>query len=155
MTRGLALLAVAATAIGLGGCVAGMAASAVSMAAREARGAPASNAHLAPAAAAACSAQAAQHGTVKIIDVEQRSASKIVVWGGGRWRGAAQLRMRVRDQEHWLQAPPDPRPHVAEPVGSVSLNCNLGTRIAVRGPCSKLPSTPYGLVSAAGRRIGT
>ena len=81
MTRGLALLAVAATAIGLGGCVAGMAASAVSMAAREARGAPASNAHLAPAAAAACSAQAAQHGTVKIIDVEQRSASKIVVWG--------------------------------------------------------------------------
>ena len=68
-------------AASLGGCVAGMAASAVGMAARSARGEPQSNTHLAPAARQACEAHAAQYGAVKIIDVEQRSTSKIIVWG--------------------------------------------------------------------------
>jgi len=68
-------------ALSLGGCVAGMAASAVGMAVRSARGEPENNAGLQPAATAACNARAAQLGLVKIIDVEQRTPSKIVVWG--------------------------------------------------------------------------
>ena len=78
--KGIVIAAVAG-AVALQGCVAGMAASAVGMAARSARGAPASNEHLKPQASAACSARAAQHGVVKIIDVEQRSEARIVVWG--------------------------------------------------------------------------
>lgn len=65
----------------LGGCVASLAASAVGMAVRSAQGEPESNQHLAPQAASACTERAAQHGTVKIIDVEQRSVSKMIVWG--------------------------------------------------------------------------
>jgi hypothetical protein len=63
------------------GCVAGLAASAVSMAARGAQGEPQSNEHLKPVAQQTCSAHAVQFGTVHIIDVEQRSPAKIVVWG--------------------------------------------------------------------------
>lgn len=68
-------------ALSLGGCVAGMAASAVGMAVRSARGEPESNAGMQPAAIAACSARASQSGRVTVIDVEQRTTSKIVVWG--------------------------------------------------------------------------
>ncbi|HZB70358.1 MAG TPA: hypothetical protein VE403_08360 [Sphingomicrobium sp.] len=75
------LCLLAAAVLPLGGCVAGMAASAISMAARSARGQPASNEHLKPEASAACTARASLYGAVKIIDVEQRSASKIIVWG--------------------------------------------------------------------------
>lgn len=45
------------------------------------RGEERSNAHLEPAARQACSARAAQHGTVHIIDVEQRRPGLMVVWG--------------------------------------------------------------------------
>jgi hypothetical protein len=65
----------------LGGCVAGMAASAVGMAARAAQGTPQSNAQLRPGAVEACSAQAAAYGAVHIIDVEQRSVDRLIVWG--------------------------------------------------------------------------
>lgn len=65
----------------LGGCAAGIAASAVGMAVRGAQGEPQSNRHLQPVARQLCSAYAAQYGAVHIIDVEQRSAGKIVVWG--------------------------------------------------------------------------
>ena len=58
-----------------------MAASAIGMAARSAQGQAASNEHLKPDAAAACTARASPYGAVRIIDVEQRSASKIIVWG--------------------------------------------------------------------------
>ncbi len=71
----------AGSALPLGGCVASMAASAASMAARSARGEPESNEHLKPAAEKACSARASQYGAVHIIDVQQREASKIIVWG--------------------------------------------------------------------------
>ncbi len=81
MTSTRAAMCVAATTLALGGCVAGMAASAIGMAARSAQGEAASNEHLKPQASAACTARASQYGTVKIIDVEQRSASKIIVWG--------------------------------------------------------------------------
>lgn len=67
--------------LSLGGCAAGMAMSAAGMAARAARGTPQSNEHLQPAAVTDCSARAAPYGAVHIIDAEQRSASKIIVWG--------------------------------------------------------------------------
>lgn len=79
--RRLAVALVATAALAQGGCVAGMAASAVGMAVQEARGEPQGNQHLKPEAERACGAQAAQLGAVHIIDVEQRSASKLVVWG--------------------------------------------------------------------------
>ena len=81
MPRTLALLPLAACAFALSGCVAGMAASAVGMAAQAAQGRPQSNQHLSGAAEDACTAAASRHGAVAIIDVEQRSPSKIVVWG--------------------------------------------------------------------------
>ena len=71
-----ALLAVGA--LPLGGCVAAMAASAAGMAVQGARGQPQSNEHLQPAARKACEAHAAQYGAVHIIDVEQRSVSRII-----------------------------------------------------------------------------
>jgi hypothetical protein len=65
----------------LSGCVAGMAASAASMAIRSAQGTPQSNAHLKPTAETVCTAHASQYGAVHIIDVQQFSPSKIIVWG--------------------------------------------------------------------------
>ncbi|MEO8177006.1 MAG: hypothetical protein ABI626_10155 [Sphingomicrobium sp.] len=81
MTRKLLRVVMLGTAPALGGCVAGMAASAVGMAVQSAQGQPHSNAHLKPTAEAQCSARAAQYGTVHIIDVQQYSPSKIIVWG--------------------------------------------------------------------------
>jgi hypothetical protein len=81
MTSARLALCLAASTLALGGCVAGMAASAIGMAARSAQGRPASNEHLKPEASAACTARASPYGAVRIIDVEQRSASRIVVWG--------------------------------------------------------------------------
>jgi hypothetical protein len=81
MKRSLGLLLITAAAPGLSGCIAGMAASAVGMAARGAQGRPVSNEMLQPQAREACSAQAAHYGAVHVIDVEQQSTSKIVVWG--------------------------------------------------------------------------
>ena len=75
------LIALVLVAPALSGCVASMAMSAASMAARAAQGQPVSNAELGPQAREACTAQAAQYGTVNIIDVEQHSVDKIIVWG--------------------------------------------------------------------------
>ena len=63
------------------GCVPMMAASAVSAAAQQAQGAPTNNQSLQPQAREACTAQAAQYGSVHVIDVEQHSVAKIIVWG--------------------------------------------------------------------------
>lgn len=65
----------------LGGCVASMAMSAVSMAAEAARGKPSSNEALQPQARDACTRQAQQYGAVHIIDAEQHTISKIIIWG--------------------------------------------------------------------------
>lgn len=81
MMRVLLSMLLVIGALPLGGCVAAMAASAAGMAAQSARGQPVSNEHLRPAARTACEAHAAQYGAVHIIDVEQRSVSKIIVWG--------------------------------------------------------------------------
>lgn len=40
-----------------------------------------SNAHLKPAAIQACTQRAGQYGSVYIVDVEQRRADRIIVWG--------------------------------------------------------------------------
>jgi hypothetical protein len=81
MTRILLLSLLVGSAPALGGCVAGMAVSAASMAIRSAQGQPQSNAHLKPAARNDCSVYAARFGAVHIIDVQQRSPSKLIVWG--------------------------------------------------------------------------
>lgn len=81
MARILLMSLLAGSSLALAGCVAGMAANAVALAARSAQGQPQSNEHLKPAARQACSAHASQYGSVHIIDVEQRTASMIVVWG--------------------------------------------------------------------------
>jgi hypothetical protein len=81
MTRFFALILIAAAAPALGGCVAGMAISAASMAAEAAAGHPAGNAQLQPEAREACSARAEQYGAVHVIDVQQASAARIIVWG--------------------------------------------------------------------------
>jgi hypothetical protein len=67
--------------LALDGCVPMIAVSAVSMAARSAEGRPVSNEALQPQAREACSAQAAHYGAVHVIDVEQHSINKIIVWG--------------------------------------------------------------------------
>ena len=67
------------TTMALGGCAASIAAGALGAAARAAE---AGRAPVGPQSARdACVAEASRHGQAKIIDVEQRSASKIVVWG--------------------------------------------------------------------------
>lgn len=76
-----AMILVTAAALPLGGCVASLAASAASMAIQSAQPKPQSNAHLKPAAIQACTTRAAQHGAVHIIDVEQRSVGRMIVWG--------------------------------------------------------------------------
>ena len=65
----------------LSGCAAGIAANALGAAVRSAKGQPQVNEHLKPLAVQACSARASQFGTVQVIDVEQRTLSKIIVWG--------------------------------------------------------------------------
>lgn len=58
-----------------------MAVSAAGMAAQSARGAPRSNANLQPEARTSCEAFAVHYGAVHVIDVEQHSINKIIVWG--------------------------------------------------------------------------
>jgi len=69
------------TAFVLNACVAGLAVSALGAAAQSGQARSESNEHLRPAAEQACSDHASQFGTVRVIDVEQRTKSKLVVWG--------------------------------------------------------------------------
>lgn len=95
------------SALALSGCVAGIAASAVGMAVKGAQGEPQSNEQLRPAAAQACSAHAAQYGTVHIIDVEQRTTNRIVVWGTvteGQERRSFQCTYRTKIVDFKLRA---------------------------------------------------
>lgn len=75
------LVVLAPAALLLGGCVASMAASAAGMAVRAAQGAPHYNEAMQPEANSACRARAAQYGAAHIIDVEQHTPVKIIVWG--------------------------------------------------------------------------
>ena len=81
MTRkiGLALIALAVPA--LGGCAVQAALTAAELAQSLPQHQGASNAHLQPAAKEACTQRAAQHGSVYVLDVQQRLAHRIIVWG--------------------------------------------------------------------------
>jgi hypothetical protein len=81
MMRLQALFLLSATAPTLAGCVPMMAVSAAGMVAQSAQGPVIRNEALQPRAREACSAQAAHFGTVHVIDVQQYSVSKIIVWG--------------------------------------------------------------------------
>jgi PBP1b-binding outer membrane lipoprotein LpoB len=65
----------------LGGCVAMAAVSGAGLAAQAAQGKPVKNEQLQPVARQACSERAAQYGSVHIIDVQQASIDRIIVWG--------------------------------------------------------------------------
>ena len=77
----LLVLLLLGSLLALGGCAAGIAASALGAAVRSARDQPRGNEHLKPLAVQECSARASQFGTVRVIDVQQRTLSKIIVWG--------------------------------------------------------------------------
>jgi hypothetical protein len=79
--RSFPLLFLAASVPALGGCIPMMAVSAAGMVARNAQGPVIGNEALQPQAREACSARAAQYGAVHVIDVQQYSVSKIIVWG--------------------------------------------------------------------------
>lgn len=81
MTRqiGLALILLATPA--LGGCAVQAALAAAQLARYIPEPERPSNAHLKPAATQACTQRAAQHGSVFVLDVEQRRADRIIVWG--------------------------------------------------------------------------
>ena len=81
MTRILAWVLLVSSSLALGGCVAGLAVSAANMAAKGVAGTPKDNEQSQPAAATECSTRASQYGRVHIIDVEQHSRSRIIVWG--------------------------------------------------------------------------
>jgi len=81
MTRFAALVMITGAGSALGGCAAGMAMSAAGMVAQSARRHQSSNEAFQPQAREACSAQAAKYGTVHVIDVEQHSTTRIIVWG--------------------------------------------------------------------------
>jgi hypothetical protein len=71
----------AGSALALSSCVAGLAVGAAGMAARGVAGTPKNNEQAHSAAATDCSTRASSYGAVRLIDIEQRSPSKIVVWG--------------------------------------------------------------------------
>jgi len=72
----------AATGLASSGCVAGIAASAVGAAIKAAAPErPVVTDDRRASARAACEAQAAPHGTVRIIDAEQRPDGRVTVWG--------------------------------------------------------------------------
>ena len=75
----MALLLVAVPA--LGGCALQAAMMAAEIAPQLKGPMGPSNAHLKPAATEACTRQAAQYGAVYIVDVQQRRADRIIVWG--------------------------------------------------------------------------
>jgi len=87
------------TALVLNACVAGLAVSALGAVAQSGQTRSESNEHLRPAAEQACSAHASQFGTVRVIDVEQRTTSKLVVWE----------RLQVERAVSLLSAPSQPR----------------------------------------------
>lgn len=98
LARSMIMLLYAASGLALGGCVAGMVAGAAGSAVQATRGNAESNAHLQPTAKAACSAYAARYGAVHIIDLEQRSVDKIVVWGtvdNGRQRRSFECGFKI------------------------------------------------------------
>ena len=92
MPRPALLLALVA-GLTLSGCAAAIAAGALGAAARGARGDPYAYHNSEPlklAAAHACRDRAASQGDVHVIDLEQRGARKVIVWGTATGAGGRQ-----------------------------------------------------------------
>ena len=81
MTRKILLPLIIFAAPALGGCAVQAALAAAELAPHIRRPLGPSNAHLEPAAVQACTQRAGQYGSVFIVDVEQRRADRIIVWG--------------------------------------------------------------------------
>ena len=81
MTRKFSLALILLAAPALGGCIANAALAAAELAQYAPTPKGPSNAHLKVAATQVCSERAAQHGSVFILDVEQRRTDRLVVWG--------------------------------------------------------------------------
>jgi hypothetical protein len=81
MTRKIALPLILLAAPALGGCALQAALAVAQLAQSIPAPQGASNAHLKPAATQACTQRAAPYGSVHIVDVEQRRADRLVVWG--------------------------------------------------------------------------
>jgi hypothetical protein len=84
MNRRLLLVPILGCALALSGCVASVAAGALGAAVRGSQSGKDqyyNDEAVKLAASQACRAQAGQHGEVQIIDIEQRSATKAMVWG--------------------------------------------------------------------------
>ena len=81
MTRKILLPLIVFAVPALGGCAVQAALAAAELAPHIRGPLGPSNAHLEPAAVQACTQRAGQHGSVFIVDVEQRRADRIIVWG--------------------------------------------------------------------------
>jgi len=88
------------------------AASGASLAAHAAQGKPVKNDQLQPQARQACSARAEQYGAVHVIDVQQASIDRIIVWGtvdDGKQRRSFQCNFGTRITGFTLRAINRPR----------------------------------------------
>jgi hypothetical protein len=81
MTRKLLLPLTILPSLAIGGCALQAALAAAQLAPHIQAPLGPTNAHLRPAATEACTQRAGQHGSVFIVDVEQRRADRIIVWG--------------------------------------------------------------------------
>ena len=81
MTRKILLLLTLCATPALGGCAVQAAMAAAELAPQIRGPMGTKNAHLKPAALEACTQRAAGYGSVFIVDVEQRRADRIIVWG--------------------------------------------------------------------------
>jgi hypothetical protein len=81
MTRKILLPLILLAAPALGGCALQAAMMAAELGPQIRGPLGPSNAHLKPNATQACTQRAAQHGSVYIVDVEQRRSDRIIVWG--------------------------------------------------------------------------
>ena len=81
MRRKIALPLILLATPALGGCAVQAALAAAQLAPYIRAPMGPSNEHLKPAATQECTQRAAQYGTVYIVDVEQRRADRIIVWG--------------------------------------------------------------------------
>ena len=81
MMRKIVLSLVVMATPALGGCALQAALAAAELAPQIRGPLGPKNAHLEPAAVQACTQRAGQYGSVFIVDVEQRRADRIIVWG--------------------------------------------------------------------------
>ena len=81
MKRKKTLLLMLLATPALGGCAVQAAMAAAELAPHLRGPMGPSNAHLKPVAVEQCTRRAAQHGSVFVLDVEQRRADRIIVWG--------------------------------------------------------------------------